>query len=256
MSTIISWNVNGIRAAQRKGFMQWLANTQPDFLCVQETKAWPEQLDDELLAPPGYQAHWATAERKGYSGLVTYAKAEPLDVDALGVPEFDAEGRVQVLEFPQFTLINAYFPNSQEAGARLDYKVAFCDALLERCNQLRAEGRNLVICGDYNIAHKPIDLKNPKLNEANPGYLPEERAWMDKFIAAGYVDTFRMFCQEPGHYTWWTYRFNARKRDVGWRIDYHCVNEQFRSRVAGAEIHKNTMGSDHCPILVRLDLSE
>jgi len=252
MQTVISWNVNGIRAAQRHGFLDWLALVQPDICCVQETKANPDQLDDALLNPPGYTAAWCSAERKGYSGVAIFSKFEPVSVSRLGVPEFDCEGRVQITEFPAVTIVNAYFPNSQEKGARIDYKVAFCNALLDRCNALRSEGRNLLVCGDFNIAHKPIDLKNPKQNEQNPGYLPEERAWMDTFIDAGYVDTFRMFNQEPGHYTWWTYRFNARAKDVGWRIDYHCVNAEFRKCVSRAEILKDIMGSDHCPVLVEL----
>jgi exodeoxyribonuclease-3 len=159
---------------------------------------------------------------------------------------------VQILEYPRFTLVNAYFPNSQEGGARVGYKVSFCEALLACCSELRKAGRNLLICGDFNIAHKPIDLKNPKANENNAGYLPQERAWMDTFIGAGYVDTFRMFNQEPGHYTWWTYRFKAREKNVGWRIDYHCVNEEFRSAVEESLILSDVMGSDHCPVLIRL----
>ena len=252
MQTIISWNVNGIRAAQRHGLLDWLADAQPDVLCVQETKAKPEQLDPELLEPAGYKAIWMSAERKGYSGVATFSKTEPLTVSPLGVAEFDEEGRTQILEYPKFTVINAYFPNSREAGNRLDYKLGFCDALLERCNELRSAGKNLVICGDYNIAHKEIDLKNPKTNQGNPGYLPEERAWMDKFIAAGYVDTFRMFNQDGGHYSWWSYRFKARERDIGWRIDYHCVNQEFKAKVTEALILKDVMGSDHCPVVVRI----
>ena len=253
MQTVISWNVNGIRAAQRHGFLEWLADVKPDICCVQESKATPDQLDEAVLRPAGYTTTWTSAERKGYSGVAAFSRVEPISVDTLGVPEFDEEGRVQVLEFPSVTIVNAYFPNSQEQGARLDYKLAFCSALLERCNGLRQEGRNLLICGDFNIAHKPIDLKNPKQNEQNPGYLPGERAWMDTFVESGYVDTFRMFNQEPGHYTWWTYRFNARAKDVGWRIDYHCVNSEYKGSVHRSEILKDVMGSDHCPILIELD---
>ncbi len=252
MRTIISWNVNGIRAVQRKGLLDWLQATGPDILCVQETKARPEQLDADLLAPPGYQALWASAERKGYSGVGAFVKEEPLELDVLGVAEFDCEGRTMILSYPDFTLINAYFPNSQAEGARLDYKIAFCEAIQDKCNSLVGAGKNVILSGDYNIAHRPIDLKNPRGNESNPGYLPEERAWMDRFTAAGYVDTFRMFCSEPGHYTWWTYRFNARARNIGWRIDCHCVNEGFRTRISGAGILKDVMGSDHCPIVLRV----
>lgn len=253
MTTIICWNVNGIRAAQRHGFIDWLTAAQPDILCVQETKAKPEQLAAALIEPPGYTSLWMSAQRPGYSGVATFLRtAAPCSVAPLGVPEFDDEGRVQVIEFPAFTLINAYFPNSQEGGNRLDYKLRFCDALLARCQELRASGRHVVVCGDYNIAHKPIDLANPKQNEGNPGYLPEERAWMDRFVAAGYVDTFRMFNDQPGQYTWWTYRFRARERNVGWRIDCFCVDQEFAPDVRDARILSQVTGSDHCPILLEL----
>ena len=251
MPTIISWNVNGIRAATRHGFLDWLADAQPDILCVQETKAHKEQLGEDTLAPPGYGSIWTSAERKGYSGVAAYVKAAPQGVEVLGDDTFDVEGRVQILHYATFSVVNAYFPNSQAEGARIDYKLAFCAALLKRCDGLRAEGRNVVICGDYNIAHKPIDLKNPRTNEKNPGYLPGERAWMETFVEAGYVDTFRMFNQEPGQYTWWSYRFKAREKNVGWRIDYHCVNEEMSDRVQEASILSDVMGSDHCPVLLR-----
>lgn len=252
MTHVISWNVNGIRAAQKKGFLDWFAKEAPDILCLQETKAQPEQLDQALIDVPGYHSYWASAERKGYSGVAVYSKAEPLSVSVLGKDAFDSEGRVLQTDFDGFVVLNAYFPNSQPGGARLDYKLAFCQAMLERCNELRKAGKNVVLCGDYNIAHKPIDLKNPKRNEKNPGYLPEERAWMDAFTGQEYVDTFRMFNQEPGHYTWWSYRFRAREKDIGWRIDYHCVNPEFKNRVKASTIQKHVMGSDHCP--VKLDL--
>jgi exodeoxyribonuclease III len=253
MKTILSWNVNGIRAIQKKGFAAWLAQQAPDILCVQETKAAPEQLDAELTAPPGYQALWAAAERKGYSGVAVYARAEPLAVETLGSREFDCEGRTLILHYPDFTVVNAYFPNSQEEGARLVYKIAFCEAVLDRCSELVAAGKDIVLCGDYNIAHKPIDLANPKANEHNAGFLPEERAWMDRFVGAGYVDTFRLFCAAPGQYTWWTYRFHAREKNIGWRIDYHCVSKRLRRRVRESTIMAEVMGSDHCPVRLVLD---
>jgi exodeoxyribonuclease-3 len=252
MKTILSWNVNGIRSAEKKGFLSWLAGCGADIICLQETKIQPEQLTDELSSPAGYNSYWYSALRKGYSSVGAYSREKPLSVSKLGENRFDDEGRVQVLEYSGFTVINAYFPNSQEAGARLDYKIDFCDTLLDYASGLAARGKNLVICGDYNIAHTAIDLARPKQNEGNAGYLPEERAWMDKFIAAGFVDTFRMFTPGPGHYSWWSYRANARANDVGWRIDYHCVNQAFRSKVAAAEILKDVTGSDHCPVLVRL----
>jgi exodeoxyribonuclease-3 len=252
--TIVSWNVNGIRAIQNKGFADWLGQQRPDILCVQETKAAPDQLTAEVMVPHGYQSLWVAAQRRGYSGVATYFRQEPLEVElGLGCPEFDVEGRTLILHYPDLCVLNCYFPNSQEEGARIAYKVAFCEAVLDRCNRLVGSGRDILLCGDYNIAHSPIDLENPKANERNPGYLPQERAWMDRFVAAGYVDTFRLFCSEPGHYTWWSYRFHAREKNVGWRIDYHCVNERSRGRVRESTILAGVMGSDHCPVRIVLD---
>jgi len=252
MKTIVTWNVNGIRAAVGHGMLDWLEKCQPDILCLQETKAHPDQLDEEVLSPNGYTTHWVSAEKKGYSGTAAFVKKEPVSISILGKKKFDSEGRVQILEYKAFTIVNAYFPNSQEAGKRLDYKIDFCNALLRECERRRKAGENLIICGDYNIAHKEIDLKNPKTNQKNPGFLPEERAWMDKFVKKGYVDTFRMFNQEPEQYTWWSYRFKARERNIGWRIDLHAVNEAFKDKVKSVEILDDVTGSDHCPVLLRL----
>lgn len=253
MKTVISWNVNGIRAVQGKGFLDWLGTAAPDVCCLQETKALPGQLDAELLEPAGYRSLWHSAERKGYSGVAAYVRREPLSVEPLGTPEFDLEGRTMILEYPGVSILNCYFPNSQEAGARLDYKLAFCDAILDKCRELVGRGRHIVLCGDYNIAHQPIDLANPRQNEKNPGYLPEERAWMTKFLAAGFVDTFRQFCAEPNQYTWWSYRFHAREKNIGWRIDYHCVDQALAPRVRQSRILPDVTGSDHCPVFIELD---
>jgi exodeoxyribonuclease-3 len=187
--------------------------------------------------------------------VAIYSRIEPLEVIPLGVPEFDDEGRVLRADFKDFVLISAYFPNSQDAGVRLGYKLDFCAAMLERCNALVASGRHLVLCGDYNIAHTPIDLARPKENEGNAGYLPEERAWMDTFTNAGYVDTFRHFRPaETGQYSWWSYRMSARERNVGWRIDYHCVDRAFIPMVASSIIRPDVQGSDHCPVQIDLQL--
>lgn len=245
---LISWNVNGIRSAQSKGLASWIAASAADCICLQETKASPEQLDSDLLEIPGYKVVFMSAEKKGYSGVATYYRREPLSVSNLGCAEFDAEGRSILFEYPEFTLINCYFPNSQQEGARLDYKLGFCDAVLEKCNELVASGKHVVVCGDYNIAHKPIDLAHPESNEKNPGYLPEERDWMTKFLNAGYIDTFREFDKSPGRYSWWSYRMRARERNVGWRIDYHCCDRGFREKVTNAGILVDVMGSDHCPV--------
>jgi exodeoxyribonuclease III len=254
MTRIYSWNVNGIRAAQKKGLGEWLQSTAPDILALQETKAQPDQLDAELTDPEGYSAVWASAEKKGYSGVCVYSKREPLKVDPLEAAEFDSEGRGLILTFPEFTLFNCYFPNSQSEGARLEYKLAFCSHLIDQARKRVAAGEQVVIVGDYNIAHKPIDLARPKQNEQNPGYLPEERAWMDTFTSGGFSDSFRLFTSEGGHYSWWSYRAGARQKNIGWRIDYACVNDAFRDSVAGASIHPTVMGSDHCPVSIELNL--
>jgi exodeoxyribonuclease-3 len=252
--TLYSWNVNGVRAIGRAGFLDWLAREQPDIVCLQETKAHPDSLPPALRAPKGYSSLWQWAHRKGYSGVSAYFKPkwEPQSIRVMGVPEFDNEGRVQVLEYKDFTLINAYYPNAQPERARLAYKLAFCDAMLRLCNRLRRSGRHVVVCGDYNIAHTEIDLARPKENRDNPGFYPEECERMDRFIRAGYVDTFRRFTPGPGHYTWWSYRSKARERNIGWRIDYFCVDAAFIPRVKASRIHPEVMGADHCPISVTI----
>jgi len=251
---IISWNVNGIRAVEKRGFLDWLEKESPDVLCLNETKAEPGQLSPRLVSPQGYHSVWASAKKRGYSGVAIYSKIEPQNVRFMNKAEFDCEGRTLVADFDGFTLIAAYFPNSQDAGARLDYKLAFCGAMLRLCNSLVKKGRHILLCGDYNIAHTPIDLARPKANEGNAGYLPEERAWMDKFTKAGYVDTFRHFHPgETGHYTWWSYMGTARERNIGWRIDYHCVDSAFLPRVKSSVIRPEVEGSDHCPVEIVLE---
>ena len=255
---VFSWNVNGIRACASKGFFGWLAAESPDILCLQETKAHPDQLPKEFLAPSdgrggAYRAYWASAKRRGYSGTAILSKAEPRSISFLGSGEYDEEGRALVADFGRFTVVSAYFPNSQDGGARLDYKLGFCATILALCDRIVARGGHVVVAGDYNIAHESIDLANPKANEGNPGYLPEERAWMDDFLSAGYVDSYRHFDPEPGKYTWWTYRVpGARERNVGWRLDYHCVDSGLMPEVAGAAIHPAVLGSDHCPVSIEL----
>jgi exodeoxyribonuclease-3 len=260
MLKLLSWNVNGIRACLGKGFLDWVSTENADFICLQETKAQPDQVPGELKEPKDgdgrpYFSYWSSAARKGYSGTAIYSKKPAIKVETLGIPEFDAEGRTVIADFGDFILISAYFPNSQDAGARIDYKIRFCDAILAYCEARRAEGRHVVVAGDYNIAHKPIDLARPDQNEDSPGYLPEERAWMSKFLDAGYVDSFRHFHAEPGNYTWWTYRVpSARANNVGWRLDYHCVNPEFAGAMAEAGIQAQVMGSDHCPVSLYLDM--
>jgi len=256
---IISWNVNGIRAVEKRGFVDWLAKENADIVCLNETKAEPSQLSQELLNPPvkgkPYSAFWASAKKKGYSGVAVYTKEKPDDVRFLGKAEFDNEGRVLVADYKAFTLIAAYFPNSQDERKRLDYKLAFNDAMLKLCNSLVKKGRHFLLCGDFNAAHTPIDLANPKANENSAGYLPEEREWMDKFLSAGNVDTFRHFHPGlAGQYTWWSYRMRARERNTGWRIDYHCVDKSFMPKVKSSIIRPEVTGSDHCPVEIVLSL--
>jgi exodeoxyribonuclease-3 len=251
---IISWNVNGIRAVEKKGFCEWIAEEAPDMLCLQETKASVEQLSSAVKNPickdgVPYKSFWASAQKKGYSGTAVFTKTDPLDVQVMGIKEFDDEGRVLQVFYDDFVLISAYFPNSQDAGARLPYKLDFCAAILDRCKTLDAEGRNFILCGDYNIAHKAIDLANPQQNENQAGYLPEERAWMDTFTTLPFIDTFRhLHPDEPDNYTWWSYRSKARERNIGWRLDYFCVNRQFMTKVKSSSIMTEVAGSDHCPI--------
>ena len=210
---VISWNVNGLRAVHKKGFLDWFTGENPDILCIQETKALPEQLSEALLTPNGYTAYWASADRKGYSGVATFCKEKPKNVKAgFGIDSFDTEGRVLITEFESFTLFNIYFPNGTKDAQRLKFKLDFYNATLEVLERLHQRGKPLVISGDYNTAHRPIDLERPEANEDVSGFLPVERQWIDKFIAQGYVDTLRVFHREPGLYTWWDLKSRARER--------------------------------------------
>jgi len=252
---LYSWNVNGVRAAERKGFVDWLNKTQPDILCLQETKARKEQLPESLLEGHGYHTYWHSAGKAGYSGVATYTKEEPTFVqEGLGIPRFDAEGRVLITEHPDFLLYNIYFPNGQRDQERLDYKLDFYEELLVILDEQVESGVNVVVTGDWNTAHKEIDLAHPKANSKTSGFLPEERALIDRYMEHGYVDTFRLFHPEPKRYSWWTYRMGARARNVGWRIDYFFVNTGFIDRIIDADIYDEVMGSDHCP--VSLEISE
>lgn len=251
---LLSWNVNGIRAVHKKGFVEWLLKEDPDILCLQETKASPEQLPPELLNIPGYKAYFSSSVvKKGYSGVAIYTKTEPKSVlHGYGIPRFDDEGRIIIAEYGDFTLINNYYPNGKASPERLKYKMEFYGAFLDYCEELVKAGRKLVICGDVNTAHKEIDLARPKENSNVSGFLPEERAWIDKFLGAGYSDTFRMFNQEGDNYTWWDMVTRARERNVGWRIDYFFVSNNFSKKVKNAFILDNVMGSDHCPVGIEI----
>ncbi len=250
---LLSFNVNGIRAIEKKGFFEWMHKESPDILCVQETKAHPDQLEENILKREGYHVYWSSAEKKGYSGVATYTKIKPrLVVEGLGIKEFDSEGRTLMADYGDFVLFNVYFPNGGEGNKRVPFKMKFYDAFLKKAEGLRKKGKALVICGDVNTAHTEIDLARPKQNEKNTGFLPEERAWVSQLIRHGYVDTFRHFVKEGGHYTWWDYFTGARARDVGWRIDYFFVTENLLPRLKKAFILKDVMGSDHCPVGIEL----
>lgn len=250
---LATWNVNGIRAVTRNGFFDWFCKVQADIICLQETKANPGQLENQLLHPSNYHSFWHAAEKAGYSGVVIYTRKEPLKIQlGMGIPEFDNEGRVLVAEFSDFYLINAYFPNSQRDHARLNYKLAFCQEIHKFIDKLKSNGKNVLICGDLNIAHHEIDLKNPKLNLNNAGFLPQERQWLTQFLNQNYIDTFRQFTPDPGHYTWWSYRPGVREKNIGWRLDYFITNRENKDRIKSVIHQPEVKGSDHCPVVLEL----
>jgi exodeoxyribonuclease III len=265
---LVTWNVNGLRSVQKKGFAEWFAGevkTGTEIVCLQEIKVEREKIetDESLIHPLGFESAWNCAEKPGYSGLVVYSRKSPLAVRAgLGEAEFDREGRWLEVDFKladfgsgsgEMTVINSYFPNSQRDHARLPFKLRFCELAEKRLEDLRAQGKTVFICGDFNIAHKEIDLKNPKTNQNNAGFLPQERAWMDRFIGEkGWLDAFRVFEKSGGHYTWWSYRPGVREKNIGWRLDYFLANPEARDRLKAVSHCPDVMGSDHCP--VRLEL--
>ncbi len=252
---ITTWNINGYRAILRKDAFDWVRNVDPDILCLQEIKVQLDQLDDAEASLDGYQSIWNPAERKGYSGVATFYKAEPEQIDnSIGAKEFDVEGRVIRMKYPDFVLFNIYFPNGGQDNKRVPYKLAFYDQLLKLCDDLHKTGENIIITGDFNTAHQEIDLANPKANEKNTGFLPEEREWIDRYIEHGFVDAYRNLYPEREVYTWWTYRFNSRARDIGWRLDYFMVSEALMENVVDVIVHSEILGSDHCPVSLKLSI--
>tara|TARA_B000000557_G_scaffold169135_1_gene137573 strand:- start:96 stop:869 length:774 start_codon:yes stop_codon:yes gene_type:complete len=250
---IFSWNVNGVRAIEKKGFLEWIEEEDPDIVCIQETKAKVEQLGSSLIEDHGYHTYWHSAERPGYSGVATFSKVEPYYIQkGLGIDRFDSEGRVLITEHENFLLYNIYFPNGQKDEIRLNYKLDFYDELLPIINEQVDSGSNVIVTGDWNTAHFPIDLARPKENVKTSGFMPIEREKMDQYVDSGWVDTFRHFHQEPERYSWWSYRSGARQRNIGWRIDYFFVNQSFISQIEDADIHENTLGSDHCPVSIKI----
>ncbi|MCF6314428.1 MAG: exodeoxyribonuclease III [Verrucomicrobiales bacterium] len=250
---LISWNVNGIRAALKKDFVAYAEAQQPDILCVQETKAHPDQVEHPVLA--GYHDYWNSAEKKGYSGTAVFSKTEPINVtQGLGIPEHDNEGRVLTLEYPDFYLVNVYTPNSQNELRRLAYRQSWDAAFLVHLVALE-KTKPVIFTGDLNVAHQEIDLARPKQNRRNPGFSDEERAGFDNILAAGFIDSFRhLHPDEEGHYSWWSYRAGARGNNVGWRLDYFGISPQLLPALSDATIHSETLGSDHCPVVLELDL--
>ncbi|MBW3022766.1 exodeoxyribonuclease III [Candidatus Woesearchaeota archaeon] len=245
---IISWNVAGINACIRKGLLEFIRKQNADVYCFQEVKSSPKELSDKLK---NYNEFWFPAKKKGYSGTLIYSKQKPKSVKkGIGA---DNEGRVITLEFPKFYLINAYFPHAHRKLTRLDFKLKFNRKFQSYCEKIKKK-KPVIIAADFNVAHKEIDLANPKQNQKNAGFTIQERNWFDNFLKKGYIDTFRQFTKEGGHYTWWTYMFDARKRNIGWRIDYFVVTKNLKNKVKSSKILKNVMGSDHAPIKLEISL--
>jgi len=247
---MISWNVNGIRAAIKKGFKDFVAQENPDILCVQETKARPEQVEEVF---PKYEMYWNSAEKKGYSGTLVFTKKKPISVvNDMSIKKHDQEGRVIAVEYENFYLVNVYTPNAQRDLARLGYRMKWDSDFLKYVKKLE-ENKPVIVCGDLNVAHTEIDLANPKTNRENAGFTDEERMGFTNIVKAGFIDSFREFNQEKGHYTWWSYMHQARPRNIGWRIDYFCLSKSLKSQLKKAFIKPSVMGSDHCPVGILFD---
>jgi len=247
---ITTWNINGLRAVMNRNGLEWVAGEAPDVLCLQEIKARPEQLGEGgLPSLADYQSAWNPAARPGYSGVVTFSRTPPLETRlGLGVGEFDAEGRLIASRFDDFWLFNIYFPNGQRDQGRLDYKLRFYAELLDLCDRMHAAGEKIILTGDFNTAHREIDLRNPKSNVNNSGFLPIERQWIDLYLEHNFIDAYRYLYPDRVQYTWWTYISNARARNVGWRLDYYLVSSFLIDKVQDVVIHEDILGSDHCPV--------
>jgi len=251
---ITTWNVNGIRAATSKGIFDWIQENNADIVCLQEIKAKEDQIDKDPIKNAGYDYYINPAERPGYSGVANLYRQKPDEmIRGFGEPKFDIEGRVIQFSYPEFELFNIYFPNGGQENKRVPYKLEFYEYLLSYCQELVKNGKEIVITGDFNTAHNEIDLKNPKSNEKNTGFLPEERAWIDKYLEFGFIDAFRNLHPEDEIYTWWTYRFGARAKNVGWRLDYYLVTKNVYAHTKDVVVHTDIMGSDHCPVTILLD---
>jgi len=251
---IITYNVNGIRAALQKGFAEWLMATNADAVCLQEIKANPEQFDQEIFTKLGYECYWYPAQKKGYSGVAILTKIKPLKVTyGCSIEKYDQEGRVLRLDYDSFSLMSVYMPSGSSGEERQLFKYEWMDDFFDYIENLKKELSHMVICGDFNICHQPIDIHNPKSNANSSGFLPKEREWMSKFFESGFTDAFRHFNQEPHHYTWWSYRAGARNKNLGWRIDYHAVTKGMENRLKRAAILPEAKHSDHCPVLLEIN---
>jgi exodeoxyribonuclease-3 len=254
MQRIITYNINGVRAALNKGLADWIKASNPDILCFQEIKASPDQFNTAIFEDLGYHHFWYPAQKKGYSGVAILSKTKPLNVKyGCGIESYDSEGRILQADYDQFSVISLYLPSGSSGDDRQVFKMNFLEDFIVYVNNLRIEKPNLIISGDYNICHKSIDIHNPVANANTSGFLPEERQWMDRFTQSGFLDTFRVFNQEPHHYSWWTYRAGARGKNLGWRIDYNMVSEPMREKLKRAAILKEAMHSDHCPVLLEIE---
>ncbi len=251
---IVTYNVNGLRSAINKNFYDWVKAVDCDVLCLQEVKATPEQIDHSIFESFGYNAYWHPAEKKGYSGVAIFSKINPVNVQ-IGMDNevYDREGRVIRIDFNDFSILNVYMPSGTSGEERQMFKYMWLDDFYDYISKLKVEYPNLIICGDYNICHQPIDIHNPKSNANSSGFLPEERAWISKFLDLGFIDSFRYFNQEPHHYTWWSYRAGARSKNLGWRIDYQMITKELSDRLQRTIILSDAKHADHCPVLLEIN---
>ncbi|WP_027420591.1 exodeoxyribonuclease III [Crocinitomix catalasitica] len=254
MAKFISYNVNGIRAALKKDWMDWLKSENPDVVCLQETKAHKDQLDLEIFTEAGYHTYWYSAEKKGYSGVAIFSKKEPDHIEyGCGIEKYDAEGRIIRADFGDFSVLSCYFPSGSSGDARQDFKMEYLRDFRVYIDELKKTRPNLLISGDVNICHEAIDIHNPVSNKKSSGFLPEEREWVTEFLKSGFIDSFRTLNKEPDNYTWWTYRFGARGKNLGWRIDYHFISESLGDKLQKAAILSEAVHSDHCPIVIEMN---